>query len=144
MMFYRSFFPRDVFSQLDRLHSQLSHAFEGSPNIRGAEGGFPAINLGTTERSVEIHAFAPGIDPASLDVQIDKGVLTLSGERKTEERAEQTTIHVDERFSGEFRRVIALPDDIDATAVSARYSDGVLQISVPRREAAQPRRITIQ
>lgn len=143
-MLYRSFFPRDVFSQLDRLQSQLSQAFEGSPSIRGVDGGFPAINVGTTERSVEIFAFAPGIDPATLDVQIDKGVLTLSGERKLEETEEKTTVHVDERFTGHFRRVIALPDDADATAVTAKYRDGVLQISVPRREVAQPRRITIQ
>lgn len=81
-----------------------------------------------------------------LDVQIEKGVLTLAGERKLEAPAQdaQATIHIDERYAGRFRRVVTLPDDIDANAVQAKYRDGVLHISIPRREAAQPRRISIQ
>ena len=54
------------------------------------------------------------------------------------------TAHIDERFAGRFRRVINLPDDIDVNAVAATYKNGVLHISVQRREAAQPRRINIQ
>ena len=57
---------------------------------------------------------------------------------------EKTTLHSQERFSGRFRRVVSLPDDIDPNGVSAAYRDGVLRVSVKRREAAQPRRITVQ
>jgi len=147
-MFYRSVFPRDLLAELDRLQRGMQHAFEFSPSIRGnARGGFPAMNVGSTPRAIEIYAFAPGLDPAAIDVQIEKGVLTIAGERTSELPADgeaKTAIHIDERFAGRFRRVVSLPDDIDASAVQASYRDGVLHISVPRREASLPRRIDIQ
>lgn len=146
-MFYRSLFPHNLLSELDRLQREMQQSIERSPSIRGiARGGFPAINIGSTPKSVEIYAFAPGIEPSSIDVQLEKGVLTIAGERKSSLPQPETkaTAHIDERFAGRFRRVINLPDDIDASAVSAKCKDGVLRISVPRREAAQPRRIKVQ
>lgn len=142
-MFYRSLFPRDVFAEIDRLQRELQQGVDLSPSIRGASRGFPAMNVGSVPQSVEIYAFAPGIDPASIDVQVEKGVLTISGERAVDEQPEKSTVHVDERFAGRFRRTVMLPDDVDVNRVAASYSDGVLRISVPRSEAAQPRRITI-
>jgi HSP20 family protein len=144
---YRTLFPRDVFAELDRLQREMQQAFEWSPSIRGlARGGFPAMNVGGTPRSVEIYAFVPGVDPASIDVQIEKGVLTIAGERKVElpGKDEKAIVHIDERFAGRFRRVVTLPDDVDANAVEAKYRDRVLHISIQRKAAAQPRRISIQ
>lgn len=146
-MAFRTAFPRDVFGELDRLQRELWQSFDANPGIRGsARGGFPPINVASSERAVEIFVFAPGFDPAALEVQIEKGVLTVSGERKSELPASDTkaTVHIAERFEGGFRRVVSLPDDIDPNNVSAKYRDGLLHISVPRREAAQPRRITVQ
>lgn len=144
---YRTLFPRDVFAELDRLQRELTQAFDLSPNIRGlTRGGFPAVNVGNTAKSVEIYAFTPGVDPRSIDVQLEKGVLTIAGERPptTPPRDDKATVHIDERFSGRFRRVISLPDDVDPNAVDAKYRDGLLHVSVRRREASQPRRITVQ
>lgn len=142
-MVTRSLFPRDLFAELERLQREMQQAFDLS--IRGgARGGFPALNIGSTPQSVEIYAFAPGVDPASLDVQIEKGVLTIAGERAAEPLPEKATLHIEERFSGRFRRVITLPDDIDPNRATAKYRDGVLHISIARQEAAIPRRITIQ
>ncbi len=144
---YRSLFSRDLFSQLDRLQREMQQAFEVSPSIRGfGHGGFPAMNVGGTPESVEIYAFAPGVDPASVDVSLDRGILTIAGERKADmpPRDEKATVHIDERFAGRFRRVVSLSDDIDPDGVSARYQDGVLHVSVKRRAASQPRRIAIQ
>lgn len=144
-MMYRSLFPRDLFAELDRLQREMQQSYDLSPSIRGlSRGGFPAMNVGGTAQSVEIYAFAPGIDPASLDVQIEKGVLTIAGERKAEPVPEKAAVHIDERFAGRFRRVVSLPDDVDANAVNASYRDGVLHISIARQAAAQPRRIAIQ
>ncbi len=144
-MMYRSLFPRDVFAELDRLQREIQQAVDFSPSIRGVgRGGFPAMNVGGTAKSIEIYAFAPGVDPAALDVQIEKGVLTISGERKLDAVPEKASLHIDERFAGRFRRVVTLPDDVDASSVQAKYRDGVLHISIARRLAAQPRRITIQ
>ena len=144
-MIYRSLFPRDVLAELDRLQREMQQTYHLSPNIRGiARGGFPAMNIGGTPQSVEIYAFAPGIDPATLDVQIEKGVLTVAGERKRQAPAEEATVHIDERVDGRFRRIVTLPDDVDPNAVDARYRDGVLRISIARKQSAQARRITIQ
>jgi HSP20 family protein len=143
-MMYRTLFPRDVFAELDRLQREMQQSFDLSPSIRGLPRGFPAMNVGSTPKSVEVYAFVPGIDPASLDVQIEKGVLTIAGERKVEVAPEKATVHIDERFAGPFRRVVTLPDDVDAGAVEAKYRDGVLHISIARKEAVQPRRIAIQ
>lgn len=146
-MLYRTLFPRDLFADFDRLQRELAGALDYSPNIRGlGRGGYPALNVGSTPTSVEVVAFAPGLDPASIDVQIERGVLTVAGERRDGSRPsdEKTTLHTNERFAGRFRRVVSLPDDIDPTAVEARYRDGVLHVSVQRRAAAQPRRVTVQ
>lgn len=144
---YRSLFPRDVFAEFDRLQREMQQAFDLSPSIRGlARGGYPAMNVGTTPQSVEVYCFAPGVEPNSIDVNIEKGVLTIAGERKSDlpTRDEQANLHIDERFAGKFRRVVTLPEDADPDAVQASYRDGVLRISVQRKKAAQPRRISIQ
>jgi len=142
-MYFRTLFPRDIFAELERLQRDLQQSYD--PSIRGtARGGFPALNVGSTPKSVEIYAFAPGIDPAGLDVQIEKGVLTLAGERSPDSLPEKATLHIEERFAGRFRRVVSLPEDIDPDSASAQYRDGVLHISIARKETAVPRRITIQ
>jgi len=143
-MMYRSLFPRDLFAELDRLQREMTRGLDWSPSIRGFTRGFPAMNVGGTTRSVEVYAFIPGVDPASLEVQIEKGVLTIAGERKAEDVPEKSSVHIDERFAGRFRRVVTLPDDIDANAVTARCRDGVLHVSVARKEATQARRIPVQ
>jgi len=141
-------FPQDIFAEFDRLQRQLQQVFDAGPSIRGiGRSGFPALNIGGTPQSVELYAFAPGLDPASIEVNLERGVLTISGERAIDlpEQDEKTAVHINERFAGRFRRVVSLPeDDVNPSGVSAKYRDGVLHISVKRREAAQPRRISIQ
>jgi HSP20 family protein len=145
---YRSLFPRDLFGELDRLQRDLNGFFDPSPSIRGlGRGGYPALNVGSTPTAIELFAFAPGLDPASIELNLDRGVLTLSGERQRIAPAQsdaKATLHQNERFAGRFRRVVSLPDDIDPEAVTADYRDGVLHVSVQRRASAQPRRIDIQ
>jgi HSP20 family protein len=145
-MIYRSMFPGDLFTQMDRIQRELLQNFDLEPSIRGAgPGGFPAINVGSTPKSVEMIAFVPGLDPASIDVQLEQGVLTISGERpeSVSSLGERTTIQVNERFAGRFRRVVSLPEDIDPDTVNAQYRDGVLHVSIARRESSQPRRISV-
>jgi HSP20 family protein len=141
-----SLFPRDLFGELDRLQRQMQQAFEFSPSIRGfTRGGFPALNIGTTAGSAEIYAFAPGLDPATIEVTLERGVLSISGDRKTEAPNwdAKASVHINERFAGRFHRVVTLTDDLDPNAVGASYRDGVLSISIKRSAQAQPRRVAI-
>ena len=142
-----SLFPRDLFAELDRLQRQIQQSFDISPSIRGvARGAFPPLNVAATAQSAEVYAFAPGLDPKSIDVQIERGVLSISGERADTlpRDDERSTLHVNERFTGRFHRVITLADDLDPGDVRATYQDGVLHVSIARQKSAQPRRVEIR
>ena len=139
-------FSDDLFNELENLQRHWVGRNILS-NIRPvARGSFPAINLGSTPSSIEVYAFVPGVDAKSLDIQIDKNLLTLQGERVLQLPKEDSklTVYAQERFSGKFKRVITLPDDVDVSKVSATYKEGVLHISIQRREEAQTKRIEIQ
>lgn len=144
---YRSLFARDVFAEIDRLQRDMRQAADLSPSIRGlARDGFPALNVGSTSQALEIYAFAPGVDPATLEVNLERGLLTIAGERKSvlPAQGDKATVHINERFEGAFRRVMTLPEDADPQAVQARLRDGLLHITVQRRASAQGRRIPVQ
>lgn len=111
-----------------------------------APGTLPAVNVGRTPDSVEIYAFAPGLDESKIEVTIDRSVLRLSSERTSGIPTDDPKVHVytRERGTGSFTRAISLPDDVDPAHVNASYRDGVIQVSVTRRESTQPKRITVQ
>ena len=142
--------PSSLFGQFERLHRELDDVFgvSGLPSsIRSVNPGtLPAINVGRTAASVEVYAFAPGLDASKIDVSLDRGVLRIAGERASGIPADDPKVHVyaRERGSGTFTRAISLPDDVDPAQVNASYRDGVLRISIARRESAQPQRITVQ
>lgn len=141
--------PNSLFGQFDRLHRELDELFgmTGLPtSIRSvASGTTPQINVGRTPTSIEIYAFAPGLDTSKLEVTLDRGVLRLTGERVAPGAgSERQRFYARERATGRFDRTVALPEDVDPEKVTASYRDGVLQVSVGRREASQPKRIAIQ
>ena len=143
---YRTLFPSTFFAELDRLQREMQRFSSPTTSIRGfGRNGFPALNIGGTPDSVEIYAFAPGLDPKTLDVTIERGVLSLSGERHSDLPADdsKSSVHINERFDGHFRRAVSLSDDVDPENVTADYNDGVVHISIKRRASAQPRRIEI-
>lgn len=143
-------FPGGLFGDLDAFQRQVERLLgtRGFPSsIRAADrGAFPAINMGSTPEAVEIYAFAPGLDPSSLDVSVDKGLLTISGERANDlpEESDKVSVFARERFVGGFKRVVSLPEDVESTRVDAAYRNGVLKIVLPRREASKPRRIEVK
>jgi HSP20 family protein len=143
-------FPGDVFADFEALQRQVEQLLgnRGWPSsIRATErGAFPPINMGVAADAIEVYAFAPGIDPSRVEVSVDRGLLTIAGERARDVPAEgeKVNVYAEERFSGPFRRVISLPDEADGTRAEARYRDGVLKIVVPKRENARARRIEVR
>ena len=134
----------DEFRRLDEEMNAVSGRWPWPAGIRSvARGTYPQINVGATAEQVDVYLFAAGLDPATIDISIQQNLLTVAGERKAPVEKE-VDYYRKERFDGAFRRVITLPDDVDSERVEARYRDGVLQIHVQRREATQPRQITVQ
>jgi HSP20 family protein len=135
-----------LFDEFRRLEKELAQLFGNSPwptGIRAAaRGAFPPINVGATPERVDVYLFAAGLEPKSLDLSIQQNLLTVSGTRRVEVN-QQADYYRRERFDGDFRRVITLPDDVDSERVTARYQNGVLQITAQRRETARPRQIPV-
>lgn len=144
MITYPSWFGD--FERFRRDLDELSGWTGAASSIRSsAPGAFPPINIGNTPTTVEIYAFAPGIDPKQIELTIDRGVLTIAGERRSTLSKDGTAnVYGNERFEGAFRRAISLPEDTDPAKVQANYRDGVLHVSIQRRESALPKRIDIQ
>lgn len=142
--------PSHMLAELERLQQHLDRTFprsHSSDSIRAtARGEFPAINIGSTPDTIEIVAFAPSIDPKSVQLSIDKGLLVVAGERKNDipESDDRISVYAQERFTGPFRRVVSLPEDADPGRVNASYRDGFLRVSVGKRESSKPRRIEVK
>jgi HSP20 family protein len=117
---------------------------------RAAAGGlpgqteFPAVNVWTNGDSASVTAELPGIDPKDVDISIIGKSVTLRASRRNENAGEGESYHRRERWQGTFGRTIDLPFAIDAGKAEARFSRGVLHLSLPRAEEDKPRKIAIR
>jgi HSP20 family protein len=139
--------PGSLLDEFSRLHREIEDVFgdglAASNGIRSLpRGSFPAINVVQTPAEVKVYLFAPGIDPKQLSVSIQENLLTIEGRRQIPNE-EHATYYRQERLSGEFHRAVSLGDDVDPQHVEATYRDGIVQITLHRREAAKPRQIEI-
>ena len=137
-----------LFPELTWLQQQLEEMLQpaGLSGIRAVgRGAFPAVNVGSTNDAVEVIAFAPGIDPKEIEITVERGLLSLSGERRVDSSQGQqgANTYAQERFTGKFRRVINLPEDADPAKVDAKFRDGVLHVTVAKRESSKPRQISV-
>jgi HSP20 family protein len=135
-----------MFDEFRRLQEQIDSLFDSWPGAIGirsvAPGTFPPVNVGATPDRLEVYVFAAGLDPKKIDISMQQNLLAVSGERAAPDD-EAAAYYRQERFAGEFRRVLTLPEDVDPDRVEARYRDGVLHITVSRKEAAKPRTIPL-
>lgn len=143
--------PAGMLADFDALQRQIEWLLGpsgSSSSIRAVErGSFPAVNVGITPDAVEVFAFAPGVEAASLEVSVDKGLLTIAGERRTglaDAAPAQRSVYARERADGAFRRVISLPEDADPDRVDASYRHGILRVRIDKQAASRPRRIEVQ
>jgi HSP20 family protein len=138
---------QDLLSQFERMRAQMDRVFGATGEAMGirsvAAGTYPAVNVAASPEQVDVYVFAAGMDPEKLDVSLQQNLLTVSGERKVE-LPENVQPYRRERFSGRFRRVMTLPEDVDPDKVEATYVDGILHITVQRIESSRPRKITVK
>ncbi len=139
-------FDTGLFDEIARIQRQMEGMFESVPWANGirstASNAFPAVNIGTTGDEVDVYLFAPGVDTESLDISLQQNVLSISGARHVI-REEGASYYRKERFDGEFKRVLTLPEDVDPDKVEANYRDGVLHIRLQRQESSKPRQIKV-
>ena len=148
-MSIRSYEPWNL---LDRFQEQLNQL--GYPNRDIANSDHdqshvvtshwrPAVDIKEEADRFVIMADLPGVDPGDIEITMENGVLSIKGERKSEIRDEKEGYKRVERVSGTFYRRFSLPDSADAERIKAKGRDGVLEVSLPKHEKVQPRRIAV-
>jgi len=104
----------------------------------------PAVDIKENETAYTLVADIPGVDPKDIDVHMDDGILTVKGERNLNREQESEGYKRVERVNGSFYRRFSLPETVDAEKISAKCKDGVLEVTIPKQEKTQPRKITVQ
>ena len=130
----------DPFQELRRLQRDINRLFSGYEAVGDA---FPSVNVWANKENVVVTAELPGMDPASIDIAVQGDQFSLQGERKADEMAADVVCHRCERGCGKFVRTFRLPYVVDSAKVDAKYSNGVLSVTLPRQESSKPRKIAI-
>ena len=125
--------------QIDKFFNDALRTVAGAPRA-----WVPASNVYEDEQGYHVEVAVPGIQAKDIEIVAEDGVLTLKGERKSESETSDRTYLMRELGWGSFSRSFALPSNVDGNQASAVYKDGILSVSLPKREEAKPRRITIE
>lgn len=131
------FEPRSI---VDKLNRDLNLVTSRNPGKRWV----PAVDIIEERDRFLLRADVPGVSAADIDVSMEGGVLSVSGERHAEERKEDSGVQRIERTTGRFLRRFTLPDTADAEGISAKTQDGILEVTIPKLPEIQPRRIAVK
>ena len=101
------------------------------------------MDIFENDNNIVLKAELPGVDPKDVEVRVEDNTLYLKGERKFEKEVKEDNYHRIERSYGSFARIFALPGSIDSEKVQAEYKDGILSLTIPKREEAKPKTIKI-
>jgi HSP20 family protein len=139
----------DAARELDTLQGEMNRLFSSffdtpAPgNGAGARRWVPAMDLVETDEDFVLKADLPGMTENEVSIEVERNVLTISGERKTEHEAKKDGYYRIERNTGAFSRSLTLPEGVDAERVTAGFANGVLEIHIPKPAQAKPRRVQI-
>ncbi len=135
--------PMNLLNQLQReLERSLDVTRGGTESAATAEWT-PAVDIKEEPDCYVLVADLPGVSPDHIDVTMENGILTLSGDRSTEAKTRREAYKRIERVHGSFYRRFSLPDTADADGISAKCTNGVLEIVIPKKVAVQPRKIVV-
>jgi len=140
--------PWDLLSQFSNELNSLFPSRQMNTRNReintSASDWVPAVDIKEEAERFLIHADIPGVDPKDIDINMDNGVLTISGKRDDESTEEREGYRRTERVRGTFLRRFTLPDTTNADNISAESKHGVLEIIIPKQAKLQPKKITIK
>ena len=138
----------EPWSFFDLLHRELSPYAVRQATLNGADNTVadwvPAVDIVEEKDKFVLRADVPGVDPAEIEVSMDAGVLTVSGERRSETSDESDGLKRVERISGRFYRRFSLPESADADGIAAKSNNGILEVTIPKQPEVQARRITVE
>jgi HSP20 family protein len=142
---FRDLMTGDPFRTLQRMNRLFEESFGpgGEENVSLA-AWTPSCDIYETENQIVVKAELPGVKKNEVKVSIENNTLTISGERKLEEETKRENYHRIERTYGQFMRVFTLPPTVDTGKVNATFEDGVLRVTLPKREEAKPKAIDIK
>lgn len=136
------------FAELQALQNQFGRLFDSSAN-QNEEGSLmrgawtPAVDVAEEGDNLILKAELPGMKEEDIEIEFENGLLTLKGERSFESEKSDRNYHRIERSYGKFVRSFNLPRSVDAEGIVANYENGVLEVTIPKREEAKPRQIRI-
>jgi HSP20 family protein len=133
---------RDIDELFGRVFGQMSGESQGASSDWSAWA--PAVEGSEDERHYRIKVALPGVDPKDVEVTMDDSRLTIKGQRKREAETKQESYFARELSYGAFERSFTLPEGIDATKIGARFTNGMLEVTVPKPVAEAPRKVTIE
>ena len=146
-MYLRTYEPWGLLNQfrrdIDKMFNHSGDQTNGDSTI-ATSAWVPAVDIKEEAQQFLIKADIPGVDPKNIEITMDNGVLTIKGERQAESQQESKNYKHVERVYGTFYRRFTLPDTAASDQITATGKDGVLQITIPKQEVAQPRKITVQ
>lgn len=128
--------------EFDRLFKEAFTPLFGGGDI-STRTWAPPVDIFETENDIVLKAELPGVDPKDVEVKVEDNTLYLKGERKFEKEVKDESYHRIERSYGSFARSFSLPNSINAEKVKAEYKDGLLMLTLPKREEAKPKTIKI-
>jgi HSP20 family protein len=134
------------FGNLERLRGEMLRLFGAADETGGdvAPGVFPPLNVTQDNDGFHLRAEVPGTKASDLSVSALRNRVTISGKRQIPPENERVSYHRRERAEGSFSRTISLPSEIDAERVDARYTDGVLELTLPKADSAKPKQIVVK
>ncbi|MEO5376988.1 MAG: Hsp20/alpha crystallin family protein [Magnetococcus sp. DMHC-6] len=135
----------DPFRSFRSLQNEINRIFDRDMEVStGQMTQWPMrVDIREDVNQIVLKADVPGMDQKNISVNVDNGYLTISGERKFEDEARRENYHRIERAYGHFSRSFQLPNSTDTNNISATYKNGVLEITLPKREEAKPRAIKV-
>lgn len=138
---------RNPWQLLDMLNQEMSRRYEpdldDDTRVVGSNWS-PAVDIREETGRYVLHADIPGVRPEDIEITMEKGVLTIRGERKHDAQESEEGYHRIERAHGTFMRRFSLPDNVDAEKISATSKDGVIEILLPKAGSTEPKRIQIK